>query len=100
WALDDDAPRVHPETDSNLLYELPGVENPELEAILASAPVVLTETFRQHRYATVPLETRGIVASWEPGPEELTIWISTQGPHVVRALMAKALGLEDSRIRV
>ena len=99
-ALDDDAPLVHPDAGSNLLYEIPLGETPELDAVLDAAPVVLTETFRQHRYATVPMETRGILASWEPYREELTVWASTQGPHVLRATLARMLGLDDSRIRV
>jgi carbon-monoxide dehydrogenase large subunit len=99
-ALDDDAPVVHPGTESNLYAEVPSVDNPELEQVFASAPVVVTETFKQHRYATVPMETRGILASWEPYRDELTIWISTQGPHGVRSLAARALGLDDSQVRV
>jgi carbon-monoxide dehydrogenase large subunit len=98
-ALDDDAPIVHPATTSNLYGEIPGA-NPDLEAVLEAAPVVLTETFHQHRYATVPMETRGILANWEPYRDELTIWISTQGPHGARSLMARALGVDDSQVRV
>jgi carbon-monoxide dehydrogenase large subunit len=97
-ALADDAPLVHSGTESNLYAEIPGVDNPDLEAVLAAAPVVVTETFKQHRYATVPMETRGILASWER--DELTVWISTQGPHGVRSLMARALGLDDTQVRV
>lgn len=99
-ALDDDAPLVHPGTDSNLYGEVPVVDDPALEELFASAPVVMTETFKQHRYATVPMETRGILASWEPHRDELTVWISTQGPHGVRSLMARALGLDDGQVRV
>lgn len=99
-ALVDGVPIVHAGTESNLYAEVPAVDNPELDKVLASAPVVITETFKQHRYATVPMETRGILAHWEPHREELTIWISTQGPHGVRSLMARVLGLDDSQVRV
>lgn len=61
-ALDDDAPLVHPERESNLYGPALGLENPAVEELLASAPVVLTETFRQHRYATVPA---GMIAAPE-----------------------------------
>jgi aerobic carbon-monoxide dehydrogenase large subunit len=99
-ALDDGAPLVHPESGSNLLYELPGGDTAAFDAAVASAPVVVSETFRQHRYTTVPLETRGILASWEPSTEELTVWISTQGPHGTRSQLARLLGIDDSHIRV
>ena len=99
-ALADDAPRVHPDTESNIYIQLPGAETPELDALLESAPVVLTETFRQHRYSTVPMETRGILAHWEPFRDELTVWISTQGPHGIRTLLSRMLGIDASQIRV
>ena len=99
-ALDDAAPTVHPESASNLLTASPFFDRPDLDALFASAPVCLTETFRQHRYATAPLETRGILASWDPIGGELTVWISTQGPHGVRSMLARVLGLDESRIRV
>lgn len=99
-ATDDGAPPVHPDIETNVYNEIPYVDNPELEEILVSAPIVLTETFRQHRHATVPLETRGLVASWDRRREDLTIWISTQGPHGIRGQMARVLGIDDSRVRV
>jgi carbon-monoxide dehydrogenase large subunit len=99
-ALGDDAPLVHPTSRSNVYQEIPAPPTPDLDAVLASAPVRVTETFRQHRYATVPMETRGIVASWEPFQHELTVWISTQGPHGVRSLLARALDIDDTQIRV
>ena len=100
-ALDPDAPLVHPDSESNLVQSVPPpMPRPDLDEIFASADVVLTETFRQHRYSTVPMETRGIVASWEPYGQQLTIWIATQGPHNVRAYMAQALGLDESQVRV
>ena len=99
-ALEPDSPLVHPTMASNVYGEVPFPENPALDEVLASAPIVLTETFRQHRYTTVPLETRGILASWDRLREELTVWISTQGPHGVRGQMARVLGIEDSRVHV
>lgn len=96
----DDAPVVHPDMTSNVYNEIPAAENPDLDAVLGSAPVVVTETFVQHRYATVPMETRGLLASWDRQREELTLWISTQGPHSVRSQMARVLGVDDSQVRV
>ncbi|GAC1312137.1 MAG: xanthine dehydrogenase family protein molybdopterin-binding subunit [Acidimicrobiales bacterium] len=95
-----DAPLVHPGFPSNLYSDIPAAENAALDAVFASAPVVLTETFTQHRYLTVPMETRGILSSWDRIREELTVWISTQGPHGVRAQMARLLGIEDAQVHV
>jgi carbon-monoxide dehydrogenase large subunit len=91
-ALDDHAPLVHPASASNLLTGHAAAERPDLEGVFASAPVCLTETFRQHRYATVPMETRGILASWDPVIRELSVWM--------RSMLARVLGIDESRIRV
>jgi carbon-monoxide dehydrogenase large subunit len=99
-AAEPDAPLVHPSRGSNVYAEFPPAENPELDDVFASAPIVLTDTIRQHRYLTVPMETRGILAHWDPRREDLTVWISTQGPHGVRAQMARVLGIDDSQVRV
>jgi carbon-monoxide dehydrogenase large subunit len=99
-ALDDDAPIVHAEVGSNLYNNIPSAPKPELDEIFATAPVVLTETFRQHRHATVPMEPRAVLASWDPFGEDLRIWISTQGPHGVRSFFARMLELNDSQIHV
>jgi carbon-monoxide dehydrogenase large subunit len=100
-ALDADAPIVHPTTmESNLYNDVPGADNPAFDEVLAAAPVVLTETFRQHRYSTVPMETRGIIAAWDAVREELTVWISTQGPHGVRNQLARVLDIDDRQVHV
>src|SRR5262249_12310145 len=100
-ALEPDAPIVHPESASNIWQENPpAFPTPELDEVITSAPVSMTETFHQHRYATVPMETRGVLANWEPYGEQLTVWISTQGPHNVRSFLARALALDESQIRV
>jgi len=99
-AADGGVPLVHPELTSNVLLELPPVENPAVESVFASAPHVLTETFRQHRYACVPMETRGILANWDPATQQLTVWLSTQGPYLARGLLARTLGIPEAQIRV
>jgi carbon-monoxide dehydrogenase large subunit len=99
-ATEADAPLVHPELGSNVLLELPAVENPAVESVFSSAPHVVTETFGQHRYACVPMETRGILASWERASGELTVWVSTQGQFAAQGLLARALGISQARIRV
>lgn len=94
------SPPVHREHESNLAGALPDADLSAVDAALSSAPHVLTHTFRQHRYACVPMETRGIVAKWDRFRDEMTIWVSTQGPHGVKTLFTRALGLADRQMRV
>lgn len=99
-ALRDNAPLVHPDLGTNVAAELPLPDRAELEVVLSQAAHVVTRTFEQHRYACVPMETRGIVATWDPFRAEMTVWLSTQGPHGVRTFLARALGLADRQVRV
>jgi carbon-monoxide dehydrogenase large subunit len=100
-ATDEGAPLVHPELGSNVLMDIPAFENPAVDCVFTSAPHVFSETFRQHRYACVPMETRGTLASWDPsGRHELTVWTSTQGQYAARGVFARVLGVPEAQIRV
>jgi carbon-monoxide dehydrogenase large subunit len=99
-AVDDGAPLVHPERGSNVGAALPEPDTSELDQVLTSAPRIVTDTFRQHRYACVPMETHGILATWDTFAEELTVYASSQGPHTLRGQVARAMGIEDSQVRV
>src|ERR1700735_2333856 len=72
-ALAEDSPRVHHELPSNLSGVLPAKDSPELDGLLDGAAHVFHETFTQHRYVCVPMETRGLVAEWDPSTERLEI---------------------------
>ena len=67
---------------------------------LASAPVRLRRQFRMNRQATVSLECRGVLAYWDHRNDELVVYLSTQGGHVVRIGMAQALGLPENKVRI
>src|SRR6185503_15829403 len=46
------------------------------------------------------METRGVVAEWQPGDKALTVYSSSQIPHLLRSLLAGMLGLPENRLRV
>ena len=99
-ALADGAPRVHAELPDNSAGVLPAADSPELDAIIENAAHVFTETFAQHRYVNVPMETRGLVAQWDVGAKQLEVVLACQGVHDVRAFYAAMLGLPADDIRV
>jgi carbon-monoxide dehydrogenase large subunit len=96
----DRAERVHPDYEGNLAGSMPMAPDDELRGILARAPHVVTATFVQNRYLPVPLETRGIVASWDARLGSFDVWLSTQSPHDVRTVTSRITGVPESRIRV
>ncbi|MGD9737097.1 MAG: xanthine dehydrogenase family protein molybdopterin-binding subunit [Solirubrobacterales bacterium] len=99
-ALEPGAPVLHPDQmDSNLLATNPQRRG-EPEAALASAPVVVEDSFHIGRVSPLPMEPRAVVAEWRPGARELTAWVSTQTPHLVRMQLAESLRLGESEVRV
>jgi carbon-monoxide dehydrogenase large subunit len=101
-ALAPTAPVVHPELGDNVLFK--GTFATEgFDRAFASGDVVLRERFQSTRVAGVPLEARGCVAAPEPGRGTLTLWSSTQIPHMLRTALADlvvAPGLTEAKIRV
>jgi CO/xanthine dehydrogenase Mo-binding subunit len=53
---------------------------------------------RNQRVAIAPIEGRAVLAAWED--DRLTVWVSGQGPHPHRDVIAPAFGLEPERVRV
>ncbi len=99
-AMADGSPRVHPELTDNLAGVIPAADLPELDKLLAAAPHVFTETFGQHRYVCVPMETRGMLAQWDPASGQLELFIAGQGVHAPRLFYSRMLGLAEGDIRV
>jgi aerobic carbon-monoxide dehydrogenase large subunit len=98
-AVAEGAPVVHPELGTNVV-DAPQADDPELDAILASAPTVVTRTFSLSRVTNVPMEGRGLVASWDRFSEELRVWPSTQSPHEIKAFASRVLGIAEGQVRV
>jgi carbon-monoxide dehydrogenase large subunit len=98
-ALDPDAPRVHRDTPDNLVASLHGRFG-AVEEIFANAPHVFAETFVTHRGGCHSMEGRGVAVMPDPIGDGLTVWTSTQMPHMVRRLIADHLGRDERTVRV
>ncbi|WP_454651215.1 xanthine dehydrogenase family protein molybdopterin-binding subunit [Bradyrhizobium liaoningense] len=73
----------------------------DFDAAVARAEVSVSREFTMARIGALPLETRGCVASYDRGSQTLTVYLSTQRPHLIRTMLAEQLtGIEEGRIRV
>jgi xanthine dehydrogenase YagR molybdenum-binding subunit len=70
----------------------------DVEKGFAEAEVVHEGTYYVPVHTHSPLETHGVVASWEG--DQLTIHASTQGIFAVREGVAEALGIDRKNVRV
>jgi carbon-monoxide dehydrogenase large subunit len=98
-AMAGDAPRLHEQHSGNVLLHL-RYDNGRVDEAFARAEVVLRETFRLPRATAAPIENRGVLASPDRGSGILTVWTSTQTPHLVRTGLAECLGVPETAIRV
>jgi aerobic carbon-monoxide dehydrogenase large subunit len=98
-SLQPGAPLVHDGSKSNIVFGF-SIEKGNVDQSLGTAPYRLSERFRHNRYCAAPLECRGVLAWVEPKTNILTVWSSTQMPHLVRRQIAAQLDLPEERVRV
>ncbi len=98
-ALAPGAPRLYDELDDNLAYSR-DFDYGDVDAAFEGAPFVVRHTFRQHRYAGVPMETRGGVAGYDPSSRELVYHAAHKAPHSLRLQLSRVLGQPEHRTNV
>ena len=75
------------------------IDDSAIEDAFKKAEVVISQRMVNQRLAPSAMEPRGVVAHFEPGKGTLTIWSSTQNPHILRTFVAKQLGLGEDVVR-
>jgi carbon-monoxide dehydrogenase large subunit len=100
---------IHPDFPNNLAVALvPSgtgvsldgtVDDTAIDKAFADAEVVLSQRMVNHRLIPNAIEPRGVVAHYEPGKGSMTIWSSTQNPHILRTSIAAANGLGQDQVR-
>jgi hypothetical protein len=91
------APSVRPA--GNVMKNAPHVEaRGDIEAGLRAADIVVRREYRTPVALHSALETHGAVAEWEG--DRITVWESTQGIFRVREMVAQALDVPLSKVRV
>ena len=98
-AVEPDAPLLEPEWGDNVAIAFRFTKG-DTDAAFANAHATIAERFRSHRHMAAPIETRGVVAAVDPFDGGLTVWASSQTPHLLRDFLAGALSVAPDRLRV
>jgi carbon-monoxide dehydrogenase large subunit len=93
------APVLHDEAPGNVAFHWT-VTGGDVDAAFKSAEVIVRERIIQQRLIPTAIETRGAVAQFVPITGELTLWNTTQNPHIVRFAMSVVTGVPEDRLRV
>jgi carbon-monoxide dehydrogenase large subunit len=98
-ALVPGAPCVHDDLGTNVAARVRQTKGNYAEAA-KRADLVIKRRFLYDRGASMPIETRGVVAQWDDKADKLTVWDTTQAPVVIRDGLAAMLGLSERQVRV
>lgn len=97
-AAKEGAPLVHEDIAGNVAFHWKaGVS---VDEVFNKAEVVVRHEFRQQRLVPSAMEPRAAVAQWNAATDELTVWVTTQNPHIHRLLMSGMLGIPEHKLRV
>jgi len=75
------------------------VDDSAINEAFARADLVISQRMVNQRLAPSAMEPRGVVAHYEPGKGTMTIWSSTQNPHILRTFIAALTGLGENQVR-
>jgi aerobic carbon-monoxide dehydrogenase large subunit len=96
-ALEKSSPLVHETLGTNKAYEW-SLGGGDIEKGFAEADVVIERRIINHRTAGAAIEPRGVLAEFRA--DKLTVWSSTQIPHLLRLFLSLQLGIGEDRVRV
>jgi carbon-monoxide dehydrogenase large subunit len=94
------APQLHEGAPGNVAFkwELGGGD---IDAAFKAADVVVKKRIVNQRLVANAMEPRACVARYEDATGELTLWVTSQNPHVHRLLLcAFVLGIPEQKVRV
>jgi carbon-monoxide dehydrogenase large subunit len=94
------APQLHADIPGNQAFHWT-VAGGDIDAAFATpGAVVVKDRIIQQRLIPTAMETRGAVAKYTQATGELTLWNTTQNPHIVRFLASLVAGVPEDRLRV
>jgi carbon-monoxide dehydrogenase large subunit len=102
-ALDQGAQVIRDDLDGkqdNHIFDWEAGDQAATNAVFAAADIVVAQDMLYPRSHPAPLETCGTVADMDKVTGKLTVWSTTQAPHVHRTLYALVAGLPEHKIRI
>src|SRR6476620_8670367 len=101
---------IHPDFPNNLAValvpsgtgvsaDLKTVDDSAIDKAFAAADVVISQRMMNQRLIPNAMEPRAVVAHFEPGKDLLTIWSSTQNPHILKTMVSGMHGLGEHQVR-
>src|SRR5215467_314397 len=97
--LETGSPLAHGELGTNQAFSWP-LKGGDVDGACGRAAHVVKVRLDHNRLAGAPMEPRGVLARYDAGSGELTLWLTTQNPFLTRADLAAVLGFPEHKLRV
>jgi carbon-monoxide dehydrogenase large subunit len=98
-AIEPGAPQLHEDVENNVAFKWT-VAGGDVDAAFAKAEIVIKERIVQQRLIPTAMEPRAAFAKWSGASGELTLWNTTQNPHILRFLTSVVTGIPEDKLRV
>jgi carbon-monoxide dehydrogenase large subunit len=98
-AMEVSAPRLYEDWDGNVAFRWEE-RGGDVEAAFARADTVVELRIANQRLLPSAMEPRAVVAAYDAGQSQFTIWTGTQIPHNVQRDIARMLGVPKEQMRV
>ncbi|TAJ85252.1 xanthine dehydrogenase family protein molybdopterin-binding subunit, partial [bacterium] len=98
-ALAPESPVIHSEWPDNVAFRSEQKEGNLAKAFKAADKIVRLRLVHQ-RLAPIAIEPRGVLARYRAAEKGLTVWSSTQIPHMLKSHLSQMLKLPENEVRV
>ena len=98
-ATQDGAPQIHDDVPNNLAFTW-AVAGGDTDTAFAEADVTVGDTITLQRLIANAMEPRSAIAQWVGPTGELTLWSTSQNPHIARFLTSVVTGVPEHKVRV
>ena len=98
-ALSKNTAYVHEELKTNQAFTH-SLKNGDIEAAFKKADRVVKQRMNNQRLAPIAMEPRAVIADYLRGENRLTVWSSTQIPHLLKTQISVMVGLPETAVRV
>jgi carbon-monoxide dehydrogenase large subunit len=99
-ALEPGSTVIHEEWKDNVAFRTQSAAGDVEKAFKAAEVPIIKQRMLSQRLIPVAMETRGVVAQYQRGDNLLTLWSSSQIPHLLRTQVAVMLNLPENHVRV
>jgi carbon-monoxide dehydrogenase large subunit len=93
------APQLHADVPDNRCFHWT-VSGGDAARAFAEAEVVVRERIVNQRLVPNAMEPRAALAQYVPANGEVTLWVTSQNPHIARFLLSLDTGIPEHKIRV